>query len=87
MLRARMALLLVAASAVPVAAATFFEFRAARALMREQAAALLTARSDGVAERIDQFHRDYQKASIRLAGLPAVRDFIAAPPPRGRWRR
>ena len=80
MLRARMALLLVAASAVPVAAATFFEFRAARALMREQAAALLTARSDGVAERIDQFHRDYQKASIRLAGLPAVRDFIAAAP-------
>ena len=79
-LRARMALLLVVASAVPVAVATFFEFRAARALMREQAAALLTARSDGVAQQIDAFHREYQKTSVRLAGLPAIRDFVAAPP-------
>jgi PAS domain S-box-containing protein len=81
-LRAKMALLLVLASAVPVALASALEFRAARALIREQATALLSARTEAVAAQIDMFHREYQKIAVRLAGLPAIRGFAAAPPER-----
>jgi PAS domain S-box-containing protein len=79
-LRGKMALLLVAASAVPVALATAIELRAARALIREQAVALLSARTEALAGQIDMFHREYQKISVRLASLPTIRDFVAAPP-------
>ena len=79
-LRAKMGLLLVFASAVPVAVATLLELNSARALMRQQATALLQARSDEVAKQIDLFHRDYQKTTARMAATPIVVSFLTAGP-------
>jgi signal transduction histidine kinase/CheY-like chemotaxis protein len=77
-LRAKLAALLVAASLLPLAVATFIDIREARVRFLAQTAALLAARADQLAGQLDNLTRDYQPIAARIARLPVVQEFCLA---------
>ena len=62
-IRWKLAVLLAVAAVLPVALEGLLVVRSARSLIREYAVALLNARGDEIAERLDSFHRSYLKTS------------------------
>ena len=72
--------LLAAATLLPLGAATFVEYRRARAEIERSTIALLQARTDELAGTIDGFHERLSRASRRVAGLPETVAFAAAAP-------
>jgi CheY-like chemotaxis protein/signal transduction histidine kinase/HAMP domain-containing protein len=79
-LRAKLLVLLVAASALPLAMTTFLEFRSAGSLIQQSAVALLAARADQLAGHLDAFHASFRGASERLAAFPVLKRFCSLPP-------
>lgn len=71
-LRAKMAALLVAASALPLAISAIIDIREARRTAIESATALLTARGDQLRDEIDTFNQGYLRSAVKLSRLPAV---------------
>jgi C4-dicarboxylate-specific signal transduction histidine kinase len=78
--RRRTALLLVLAVGLPLAAAAFALAAALGALAREAAIAVLDARADELAGRLEAFSTDYQKTVVRLAASPDVVEYCLALP-------
>jgi signal transduction histidine kinase len=79
-LRAKMAALLVVASLLPLGLATFVNIREARERLLANTAALLAARGDHLADRIDAFHRGYQRSAGRISRLPNAAALCQARP-------
>jgi PAS domain S-box-containing protein len=79
-LRAKMAALLVAASALPLLVAALFDLHEARGQLLADTAALLAARSDQLAGDLDTVHLEYQRSIGRLALIPRVSEFCQAAP-------
>jgi PAS domain S-box-containing protein len=79
-LRAKMAMLFVVASLLPLGIATLINIREARERLEANTAALLAARSDQVVRELDTFHRSYQRLVNQLAHLPRLIDFYQASP-------
>jgi hypothetical protein len=79
-LRWKMLALLLSASAVPLAVMALIAFRNARDLIRSSATALLEARSEQIADSIDDFSIGLRRATQRLSSLPLITRFAAAAP-------
>ena len=77
-IRARILVLLLAASAVPIAAGGAMAFRESRDRIESDAVALLESRADHLAGELDGFHREFQNSARRLARHPAIVDFCRA---------
>jgi signal transduction histidine kinase len=70
--RRKLIALLVAASLVPLTAATMLDLRTSRARLRGGAAELLAAHADHLRLQLDTFHRDYELSIAKLARQPSV---------------
>ncbi len=79
-IRRKMLALLLAASILPLAITAVIEFRTARTIIRQSAAALLRARATHLADRIDDFHLTFQRSVGRLSRLPLPNVFCQASP-------
>src|SRR5260370_23037590 len=77
-LRAKMAMLLIVASLLPLGIATFVNIREARERLLASTGALLTARGDQLVRELDTFNRGYQRSVDRVAHLPNVVGFCQA---------
>jgi len=77
-LRWKMIVLLVAASALPLAAAAVVGVHNASEQIRRDAAEVLIARAEQLAGEVDQFHRVYVTSVTRLGEFPEVRGFLLA---------
>jgi hypothetical protein len=78
-LRAKIAGLVVLSAILPLAVAAVVNIVDVRQRMLEEAGAILAARADELVWRLDTFNRDYQVDVRKLARLPEVVDFLAAP--------
>jgi len=78
-LRMKIAAVLAMSSLVPLAAAAYIDLRGSRARLHDQGAALLAARADQLADKLDTFNRGYQLAAAQLAATPAVVALAKAP--------
>jgi len=76
-MRAKMTVLLVAASLLPLGVATWTSIQNARNDQRASSAALLAARAEELTGRIDTFNRGYQRAARRVALVPDLLDLLA----------
>ncbi len=74
-IRHKLVALLVAASALPVAAAAAVVLWRARAVVERNAVELLEARADQLASEFDEFHAAYLVAAAQVASYPAVRRY------------
>ncbi len=81
-LRFKIAILLVVASALPLALAAYLDLAQTRQRLTADAAELLAARGDQIASELDAFHSGYRRSAESLALLPALGDFLRAPAPR-----
>jgi PAS domain S-box-containing protein len=79
-LRAKMAALLVVASLLPLGVETFANIREVRERLLANTAALLAARADHLADRIDTFHRGYAHSAGRISRLPNAAALCQARP-------
>ena len=77
-LRWKMIVLLVAASALPLAAAAVVGVRNASEQIRSDAAEVLVARAEQLAGTLDEFHRVYVTSATRLDEFPEVRGYLLA---------
>ncbi len=77
-LRVKLAALLVVASLLPQIVASVSDIRDSRARIVTQNAALLTARGDQLADKLDSVMEAYQRAADRFAHLPNVLQSSAA---------
>src|SRR5262249_2970723 len=77
-LRWKMIVLLVAASALPLAAAAVVGVRNASEQIRRDAAEVLIARAEQLAGALDEFHRVYLTSATRLDEFPEVRGYLQA---------
>ena len=80
-LRVKFAVLLLVASAAPLAIEAAVIYRSAREMIRDQAANLLRARAEELAGTLDVFHRAHQAVAYRTARLPAVTEYCTSPSP------
>ncbi|MES2945852.1 MAG: ATP-binding protein [Pseudomonadota bacterium] len=80
-LRAKLAALLIVASVLPLGISAFVDIREIRQQRINDAQALLTARADQVARELDSVHQSYQRSTVRVANLPAVRTYCEAAEP------
>ncbi|WP_310452206.1 methyl-accepting chemotaxis protein [Sulfuritalea sp.] len=80
-LRLKIVLLLFASSVLPLAAVGIVEFNSARDEVLRNAAALLTARGDEIEGKLDAFHQRYRQGAERIAELPDIVAYAAAPAP------
>ena len=72
-----MAVLLVAASIIPITISSLLDIHGTRELQTKNILDLLSARADQVANRIDIFHFAYQKSVAKFATLPAIIEFCS----------
>lgn len=79
-LRAKMVLLLVVASLVPLVVAAWNDIQDSRKRLVENTASLLAARADHVVAQLDTFHRGYQRSVRRIASLPHSSEFFRVGP-------
>jgi PAS domain S-box-containing protein len=80
-LRVKFAVLLLVASAAPLAIEAAVIYRSAREMIRDQAANLLRARAEELAGTLDVFHRAHQAVAYRTARIPAVVEYCTSPSP------
>src|SRR5689334_1532148 len=86
-LRAKMAMLLLVVSVIPLAIAAFIDIRQAQSQLLAHTTALLAARADQLVDRLDMFHRGYEQSVSRLSRTPRVIAFCqATEPERDRMR-
>jgi PAS domain S-box-containing protein len=78
-LRAKMAMLLLVVSVVPLTIAGFLDIRQARARLIDETSKLLAARADQLVDRLDMFHQGYEQSVSRLGRFPHVIEFCEAP--------
>src|SRR4051812_29600163 len=69
-LRAKMAVLLVAASLLPLLISAYAELRQERERVLDGMKSVLRARGDQIARELDGYHRGYQRAVEQIAHLP-----------------
>jgi two-component system cell cycle sensor histidine kinase/response regulator CckA len=81
-LRAKIAILLVVASALPLMIAAFIDIQETRQRLTLDASALLAARADQLVDELDAFNRAHRRSTESLALLPAIAEYLAAPAPR-----
>jgi len=74
-LRARMAVLLVGTSLLPLLLWAYVDLRQDQARLLEGAKQLLAARGDQIVHELDAFHRGYRRAADRVARFPDVADY------------
>jgi hypothetical protein len=79
-LPAKMVVLLVVASLLPLGVTAFIDIREAQQRLLANTAALLAARGDQLVRELDTFHRSYQRSVDKLARLPDVVEFCQAYP-------
>jgi signal transduction histidine kinase/CheY-like chemotaxis protein len=79
-LRWKMLALLLAASALPLAAAAAVAFLNARKTINEDAVALLSARAEQTASDVDEFNYSMLRAASRFANSPALLRYYTLPP-------
>jgi PAS domain S-box-containing protein len=79
-LRAKMAVLFVVVSLLPLGVATWINIEEARERLVANTAALLAARGDQLIGRLDTFNFGYQRTVSRVARLPDVVEFFQAGP-------
>jgi len=77
-LRAKLAALLVVASALPLAVAAYIDIRDARERLVTNTSALLAARGDELVGELDAFNRSYRLSAQRFSRLSPVVDFCGA---------
>jgi signal transduction histidine kinase/ActR/RegA family two-component response regulator len=75
-LRIKMAMLLVAASVVPLAIAAYIDIRQTEERMLAHTGALLAARGDQLRDAFDTFHQVYLHSVVKLARLPAMVEYL-----------
>ena len=75
----KLAVVLVAMSLVPLIGLKLRDVRMARARHLASETAVLTARMDQLVDNLDQFNTGYAHASSRLAHVPEIVAFLAAP--------
>jgi PAS domain S-box-containing protein len=68
----KIAALLAMSSVIPLVVASYFDIRQARSQLHDQGTALLAARADQLADKLDTFNRGYQLSVVKLAALPAM---------------
>jgi PAS domain S-box-containing protein len=73
-----MAALLVVAALLPLGIEAWADLRGERQRLLANAAALLAARGDHLADELDTFHRGYQLAARKLGALPTVIELCQA---------
>jgi signal transduction histidine kinase/DNA-binding response OmpR family regulator len=79
-LRWKMLALLLATSALPLAAAAAVAFLNARKTINEDAVALLSARAEQTASDVDEFNYSMLRAASRFANSPALLRYYTLPP-------
>ena len=75
-MRAKLTVLLVAASLLPLGVATWISINNARTDERASSAGLLAARAEELTGRIDAFNRGYERAVRRVALMPDLLDLL-----------
>ena len=70
--RTKLAVLLVAASLLPLGLLAWHDSRAARQQFVDATEKLLAARADELARRVDGFNDNFRRSAQRLARMPAV---------------
>jgi len=78
-LRWKMLVLLLCASALPLAVAALIAFNNARGVIDQDTVALLTARAEQEANSLDEFNASMLRAATRLASSPSLLRFYALP--------
>ena len=78
-LRLKIAALLATSSAVPLAITSYIDLQQARDQVHNEGTALLSARADQLADKLDTFNRGYQLSVAKLAGLPPTIAFAQTP--------
>jgi len=86
-MRAKMTVLLVSASLLPLGVATWISIRNAHADQLASTAAVLAARADELTGRIDTFNRGYQRAVSRMALVPDLLELMQIPAAEAARRR
>src|SRR5688572_15230199 len=81
-LRLKMAVLLVAASLLPLAIWAWIDLRQDKARLMAGVESLLQARGDQIVHELDGFHRGYQRAVDRMARYPDSTASCQQAPPR-----
>src|SRR5688500_12195267 len=71
--------LLSVATALPLAVALAVNHVESRRLARAQSVALMNARADDLAPRLDTLHSGYAETAMRVALAPDVVEFCSAP--------
>lgn len=79
-LRAKMVVLLVLASVVPLGINTYINIERATERITKSTSDLLSARADHLADQLDVFNRGYQRLVDRVAHLPRIHDYYQARP-------
>jgi PAS domain S-box-containing protein len=77
-LRAKMAALLVAASLLPLGAATVIDVQRTRTSVLDNTETLLAAHGDRIVRELDALNRSHQRAVDRIARYPAVAAYCGA---------
>jgi PAS domain S-box-containing protein len=77
-LRAKMALLFVAASLLPLVVSAFIDIRQSRAQLLDSDKALLRAGGEQIARELDEFNRARQQSVSRIASYPETAAFCLA---------
>jgi len=77
-LRAKLAILLIVASVLPLSIAAYFDIRGARERMNASAADLLVARGHQLVDELDAFHVTHIRSAETCARLPGVIAFSSA---------
>src|ERR1044071_431835 len=75
-LRVKAAVVVLVMSVVPVGVGAVMNIRAARARAFNHEAGLLAARAEQLADRLDAFNQQYQRAVSRLAKVPDVIELL-----------
>jgi hypothetical protein len=78
-LRLKIVLLLFLSSVLPLAIMGTIEFYHARDAVLHSTSALLVARGDEVAGKLDAFNDRYRRVAARLSGLPDVVRYVQSP--------
>lgn len=79
-LRAKMAVLLVLASVLPLGIATTVNINKATGRINKNTADVLAARADHLADQLDVFNRGYLRSVNRVAHLPLILEYSQARP-------
>ncbi|MBS1702256.1 MAG: PAS domain S-box protein [Armatimonadetes bacterium] len=78
-LRYKIAALLIAASIVPLILASFVDLYESQSRLKENTAALLTARCEQLQERLDEFNRAWLRTGDRISRLPEIESVPSSP--------